>query len=130
MRYHFHILQRLRIFFERNSTYVEWFSCYRDLFALLAISHERDDQRILAVLDVDREVSICIRDCTCNEVLALHNADVRKVNRFLCPEINRLTRYFCGKKADGEHQKDRNTNDFFHPKSILLPVHSRRYLDR
>ena len=54
------VLQNPAVFLERYTSHVQRLAGYRNLLAALLIAHERNDQHVLAVLDLDGEVSLLV----------------------------------------------------------------------
>ena len=113
--YHFYISQHLRILLEGNSSDSKGFACYGDVFSLLTISHERDDERILSVGYLDGKIALFIGNRTGDEVITLHDTDVRKVDRLFRTGINHFSGQLRREGADGAGQEQECVNNLFHP---------------
>ena len=85
------------------------------VMVLLDIPHERDEERVLSVLEFERELTFLIRNSSGDEVVTLFGTDVGKVNRLFGTGVNHFTGQLCREGADGESQKHQYINNLFHP---------------
>ena len=113
MSHYLDVLQNLAVFLERYTSHVQRLAGYRNLLAALLIAHERNDQHVLAVLDIDGEVSLLVGHGSGNEFCRLTangrgllDADVREVHRLLRAEINHSTGYLY---AEGDISNQQET---------------------
>ena len=102
---HLHVLQHLRVLTQRNTTDVHRLTGNHQLFLLLRITHERHHQRVVAVLELECELTRLIRDRTRDQIITLHHAYIREINRLLRAEVHDLTCYFNRIRANRNDQQ-------------------------